>query len=135
MAHGHRSTLVPPGEGSPGLPPDGIYSHPYYTIKDIVGVIVFLVVFSVIMFFLPEMGGYFLEANNFIPADPLKTKIEKAKAAGGKLTGAENSSALFFRQCKLTNTSANARGKTPPSAAALRAGGCEAPNRAPSGCG
>ena len=56
-----------------GLPLDGIYSHPYYTVKDIVGVIVFLVVFSIIVFFLPEMGGYFLEANNFIPADPLKT--------------------------------------------------------------
>src|SRR3982750_671834 len=56
-----------------GLPPDGIYSHPYYTIKDIVGVVVFLAVFSVVLFFLPEMGGYFLEANNFIPADPLKT--------------------------------------------------------------
>ena len=34
---------------------------------------VFLAVFSAIMFFVPEMGGYFLEANNFIPADPLKT--------------------------------------------------------------
>jgi len=39
----------------------------------IVGVIVFLAVFSIVVFFLPEMGGYFLEANNFIPADPLKT--------------------------------------------------------------
>ncbi|MET0203951.1 MAG: cytochrome b, partial [Casimicrobiaceae bacterium] len=48
-------------------------SHPYYTVKDLVGVIVFLAVFSVIMFFVPDMGGYFLEANNFIPADPLKT--------------------------------------------------------------
>src|ERR1700681_3922900 len=56
-----------------GLPPDGIYSHPYYTVKDIVGVIAFLAVFSAIMFFVPDMGGYFLEANNFIPADPLKT--------------------------------------------------------------
>ena len=56
-----------------GLPLDGIYSHPYYTVKDIVGVIVFLAVFSAIMFFVPDMGGYFLEANNFIPADPLKT--------------------------------------------------------------
>ena len=56
-----------------GLPPDGIYSHPYYTIKDIVGVIVFLAVFSVILFFVPDMGGYFLESNNFIPADSLKT--------------------------------------------------------------
>jgi ubiquinol-cytochrome c reductase cytochrome b subunit len=56
-----------------GLPLDGIYSHPYYTIKDIVGVIVFLAVFSIIVFFVPDMGGYFLEANNFIPADPLTT--------------------------------------------------------------
>src|SRR4029079_7065188 len=56
-----------------GLPPDGIHSDPYHQIKDIVGVIVFLAVFSVVVFFLPEMGGYFLEANNFIPADPLKT--------------------------------------------------------------
>lgn len=56
-----------------GIPLDGIPFHPYYTVKDIVGVAVFLIVFSVIVFFAPEMGGYFLEANNFIPADPLKT--------------------------------------------------------------
>ncbi|HYC34908.1 MAG TPA: cytochrome bc complex cytochrome b subunit, partial [Usitatibacter sp.] len=56
-----------------GTPVDGIPFHPYYTIKDIFGVAVFLVVFSVIVFFMPEMGGYFLEYNNFIPADPLKT--------------------------------------------------------------
>jgi len=55
------------------IPLDGIPSHPYYTVKDIVGVSVFLIVFSAIIFFAPEMGGYFLEANNFIPADPLKT--------------------------------------------------------------
>lgn len=55
------------------IPLDGIPFHPYYTVKDIVGVSVFLIVFSVIIFFAPEMGGYFLEANNFIPADPLKT--------------------------------------------------------------
>ena len=55
------------------LPLDGISSHPYYTVKDIVGVMVFLAIFSLIMFFMPEMGGYFLEYNNFIPADPLKT--------------------------------------------------------------
>jgi ubiquinol-cytochrome c reductase cytochrome b subunit len=52
---------------------DGIPFHPYYTVKDLFGVAVFLFVFSVIMFFAPEMGGYFLEYNNFIPADPLKT--------------------------------------------------------------
>ncbi|MGK2952715.1 MAG: cytochrome b [Thiobacillus sp.] len=56
-----------------GIPLDGIPFHPYYTVKDIVGVIVFLMVFSAILFFAPEMGGYFLEAANFVPADPLKT--------------------------------------------------------------
>ncbi len=56
-----------------GKPVDGIPFHPYYTVKDTLGVAVFLIVFSAILFFSPEMGGYFLEANNFIPADPLKT--------------------------------------------------------------
>jgi ubiquinol-cytochrome c reductase cytochrome b subunit len=56
-----------------GHPVDGIPFHPYYTVKDTLGVVVFAIVFSVIMFFMPEMGGYFLEYNNFIPADPLKT--------------------------------------------------------------
>jgi ubiquinol-cytochrome c reductase cytochrome b subunit len=56
-----------------GIPLDGIAFHPYYTIHDILGVSVFLMIFSAIIFFAPEMGGYFLEFNNFIPADPLKT--------------------------------------------------------------
>lgn len=56
-----------------GIPLDSVPFHPYYTVKDLVGVIVFLMVFSVILFFMPEMGGYFLEYNNFVPADPLKT--------------------------------------------------------------
>jgi len=56
-----------------GVPLDGIPFHPYYTVKDIFGVIVFLMVFTVIVFFAPEMGGYFLEYNNFIPADSLAT--------------------------------------------------------------
>jgi ubiquinol-cytochrome c reductase cytochrome b subunit len=56
-----------------GIPLDGIPFHPYYTVKDIVGVVVFLMVFSAIVFFAPEMGGYFLEANNFIPANPMVT--------------------------------------------------------------
>ena len=60
-------------KGENGHPVDGIPFHPYYTVKDILGVVVFLMVFSAIVFFAPEMGGYFLEANNFIPADPLKT--------------------------------------------------------------
>ena len=56
-----------------GLPLDGIPFHPYYTVKDIFGVSVFLMAYFIIVFFAPEMGGYFLEANNFIPADQLKT--------------------------------------------------------------
>ncbi|BCB25488.1 cytochrome b [Sulfurimicrobium lacus] len=55
------------------IPLDGIPFHPYYTVKDIVGVVVFLMVFSAIVFFAPDMGGYFLEYNNFVPADPFKT--------------------------------------------------------------
>ena len=47
--------------------------HPYYTVKDLVGLSVFLIVFASIIFFAPEMGGYFLEANNFVPANPLVT--------------------------------------------------------------
>jgi ubiquinol-cytochrome c reductase cytochrome b subunit len=56
-----------------GHPVDGIPFHPYYTVKDTLGVVAFLIFFAIIMFFMPEMGGYFLEYNNFIPADPLKT--------------------------------------------------------------
>jgi ubiquinol-cytochrome c reductase cytochrome b subunit len=56
-----------------GIPLDGIPFHPYYTVKDMVGVAVFLIVFSAIIFFAPEMGGYFLEANNFVPANPMVT--------------------------------------------------------------
>ena len=56
-----------------GRPLDGIPFHPYYTVKDVAGAVVFLAVFSAILFFVPEMGGYFLEYNNFVPADPLNT--------------------------------------------------------------
>jgi ubiquinol-cytochrome c reductase cytochrome b subunit len=56
-----------------GKPLDGIPFHPYYTVKDTVGSIVFIAIFCIVMFFMPELGGYFLEHNNFIPADPLKT--------------------------------------------------------------
>ena len=61
-----------------GKPLDGIPFHPYYTVHDIFGVGVFLFVFSLIIFFAPEFGGYFLEYNNFIPADPLKTPLHIA---------------------------------------------------------
>lgn len=56
-----------------GHPVDGIPFHPYYSVHDIMGVAGFLIVFAAIVFFAPEMGGYFLEYNNFIPADSLKT--------------------------------------------------------------
>ncbi|KHD07203.1 cytochrome B [Candidatus Thiomargarita nelsonii] len=56
-----------------GIPKDGIPFHPYYTVKDIVGIAVFLIIFSVVVFYAPEMGGYFLEKNNFLPADPMTT--------------------------------------------------------------
>ncbi|MFD2365245.1 cytochrome bc complex cytochrome b subunit [Pseudoduganella sp. GCM10020061] len=59
--------------GPDGHPVDSIPSHPYYTVHDLFGVSVFLVIFSAVVFFAPEMGGYFLEYNNFIPADSLKT--------------------------------------------------------------
>ena len=60
-------------KGANGIPLDGIPFHPYYTVKDIVGVVVFLAIFCLVLFFVPNMHGYFLEANNFNPADPLKT--------------------------------------------------------------
>jgi len=63
---------------SKGRPLDGIPFHPFYTVHDIVGVAGFLIVFAAIVFFAPEMGGYFLEYNNFIPADPLKTPLHIA---------------------------------------------------------
>lgn len=56
-----------------GVPLDGIPFHPYYSVHDAYGVAIFLFIFSAVIFFTPEMGGYFLEYNNFIPADPLKT--------------------------------------------------------------
>lgn len=56
-----------------GRPLDGVPFHPYYTVKDIVGVGVFMFFFATVIFYMPEMGGYFLEHANFIPADPLKT--------------------------------------------------------------
>ncbi len=63
-----KDNLGPDGHGVDTIP-----SHPYYTTKDIFGVSVFLTIFSAVIFFAPEFGGYFLEYNNFIPADPLKT--------------------------------------------------------------
>lgn len=81
----HMSTLHHVGSNNPdgieiknnkgpdGKPVDGIPFHPYYTVKDLVGAVVFLILFAGIIFFAPEMGGYFLEHANFLPADPLTT--------------------------------------------------------------
>ena len=55
---------------------DGIPFHPYYTVKDVVGVVVFLMIFSAVVFFGPELGGWFLEHDNFIPANVLQTPPE-----------------------------------------------------------
>ncbi len=60
-------------KGISGKPLDGIPFQPYYTVKDLVGVGVFMIAFCSVMFFMPEMGGYFIEHPNYIPADPLVT--------------------------------------------------------------
>ncbi len=60
-------------KGPDGHPVDGIPFHPYYTVKDIVGATVFLALFAAVIFFAPEMGGYFLEHANFDPANALQT--------------------------------------------------------------
>jgi ubiquinol-cytochrome c reductase cytochrome b subunit len=59
--------------GADGKPVDGIPFHPYYTVKDIVGVGVFAVLFAMVVFFVPTLGGLFLESENFDPVDPLST--------------------------------------------------------------
>ncbi|MGH8477556.1 MAG: cytochrome b [Methylococcales bacterium] len=58
---------------SRGIPVDGIPFHPYYTVKDLVGVAVFAIVFAVVVFYMPELGGLFLEPENFTPANYLIT--------------------------------------------------------------
>ena len=60
-------------KGPDGHPVDGIPFHPYYTVKDLVGFVVFAALFSCVVFFAPEMGGYFLEHANFEPANALQT--------------------------------------------------------------
>lgn len=61
-----------------GIPLDGIPFHPYYTVKDLVGVVVFLFIFSIIVFFTPQVGGLFLEPDNFVVANPMVTPPEIA---------------------------------------------------------
>ena len=59
--------------GPDGKPLDGIPFHPYYTVKDVFGFGVFAVLFAIVLFFVPTLGGLFLEAPNFEPANPLST--------------------------------------------------------------
>jgi ubiquinol-cytochrome c reductase cytochrome b subunit len=59
--------------GLDGKPLDGIPFHPYYTVKDVVGIGVFFVLFALVVFFVPTLGGLFLEAPNFEIANPLST--------------------------------------------------------------
>ena len=63
-------------KGPDGIPLDGIPFHPYYTVKDIVGIVVFLMLFSAVIFFAPELWGWFLEPDNFVPANNLLTPPE-----------------------------------------------------------
>ncbi len=86
----HIVALHTVGSGSPdgieikknknknGIPKDGIPFHPYYSVKDIVGVVVFLMIFSAVVFFAPAMNGYFLEGTNFVEANPLQTPVHIA---------------------------------------------------------
>ncbi|MFZ5698177.1 MAG: cytochrome b [Pseudomonadota bacterium] len=61
-----------------GIPLDGIAFHPYYSVKDTVGTIVFLIGFAIVIFYFPTGGGYLIESPNFEPADPLKTPLHIA---------------------------------------------------------
>jgi ubiquinol-cytochrome c reductase cytochrome b subunit len=63
-------------KGADGHPLDGIPFHPYYTVKDIFGVCIFLTLFAIVVFFVPTLGGLFLEPENFEPANPLSTPLE-----------------------------------------------------------
>jgi ubiquinol-cytochrome c reductase cytochrome b subunit len=63
-----KEHLGPDGHGLDTIP-----SHPFYSTKDLFGVSMFLLIFSAVVFFAPEMGGYFLEYNNFLPANSLQT--------------------------------------------------------------
>lgn len=62
--------------GADGKPLDGIAFHPYYTVKDFVGIGVFLVLLAIVVFFVPTFGGLFLESPNFEPANPVSTPAD-----------------------------------------------------------
>lgn len=63
-----------------GKPIDGIPFHPYFTIKDLNGIMVFILVFALVVFYFPTFGGLFIEPENYIPSDPLKTPLHIAPA-------------------------------------------------------
>jgi ubiquinol-cytochrome c reductase cytochrome b subunit len=62
--------------GADGKPLDGIPFHPYYTVKDFVGIAVLLVLLAVVVFFVPNLGGLFLESPNYEPANPVSTPAD-----------------------------------------------------------
>lgn len=64
--------------GDDGKPLDGIPFHPYYTVHDLYGISFFFIIYFAVVFFAPEMGGVFLEGNNFIPANPMQTPLHIA---------------------------------------------------------
>lgn len=63
-----------------GIPYDGIPFHPYYTVKDLLALLIFLFIFVTVIFYFPSMGGYFLEPDNYIQADIMKTPEHIAPA-------------------------------------------------------
>lgn len=63
-----------------GNPIDGIPFHPYYTIKDLVGAVLFILICAIVIFYFPSFGGFFLEPENYIPSNPLKTPLHIAPA-------------------------------------------------------
>ena len=79
MALHETGSLNPDGieikehKDSRGIPLDGVAFHPYYTAKDLVAIVIFLALFAGVIFFAPDMGGYFLEHANFEPMNMLKT--------------------------------------------------------------
>jgi ubiquinol-cytochrome c reductase cytochrome b subunit len=81
-----RSRSPKGNKGRKGIPLDGIPFHPYYTVKDIVGLVVFAAIFSAVVFYAPDFGGLFLEAPNFQPADPLKTPSTSRRSGTSRPT-------------------------------------------------
>ncbi|MBA2655233.1 MAG: cytochrome b N-terminal domain-containing protein [Gammaproteobacteria bacterium] len=63
-----------------GKPLDGIPFHPYFVVKDLVGIVVFIFICALIIFYFPTFGGLFIEPENYVPSNPLKTPLHIAPA-------------------------------------------------------